>query len=652
MKWIKTLVKNFKVLMRSRGSALMVLLAPLLIVLIIGLSFAGKTENTLDVGVYLNGNNNDLTNRFVTNLNTSDRTLTIFPTEQSCITAIKESVVVTCIVFPQRFVIADNNTNEVVFYVDESRMNLVYQLISSITLNVGGESGEVSKEITQRLLLIVDETKKNVDASISSTVGMKAKLQSSQGLSTDIKGKVSAMDVSSQTIDMRGSIDDVESAYVSLNNLETSAATVLTRGNSIVADLKSSNVSGTALKTALDNLNSTLNASKAASAKSEDVLSALDVVALEINNLNEKLQSAGDVKAAVSGNIEKLDSSIKSLSADIDALKTRQEAIASSINSFGYRSADSISNPITTRVESVTAKNNKVTYSFPYLLMLVVLFVGIMLSSTIVFMEKDSRAYFRNFTTPTKNAHFILMNYFTSLLIIVAQAAVILLAVYYGLNVPILNHIEVTIVFLLLGMSVFILIGMIIGNLFSTSEAITMSTIAIGSVLLFLSNLVLPLETLSPIIAKIASYNPYVIVSEAIRRAMLMDATLSEMYLQLIILGAYIVILLALVVLMKKLSSMKMFEKLLTRKPKQVFTVPEDHYLKLDDEKIIIRSIPELLETLKHMSNADYNAHVKPKNVFSKWLKESLNEKRLALKIEYKSLENAIKVLEQYMDRK
>jgi len=652
MKWVKTLVKNFKVLMRSKGSALMVLLAPLLIVLIIGLSFAGKVENTLDVGLYLNGNNNELTNRFVTNLNTSDKSLTIFPTEQSCINAIKESVVVTCIVFPKNFVISDNNTNEVTFYVDESRMNLVYQLISSITLNVGGESGEISKEITQRLLMIVDETKKNVDATISSTVSVKAKLKGAEGLSGDIKNKVSGMDVSANPVDMNDELEGVQNISDALIDLDASANTVLIRGYEIVTALGSSNISSTSLKTSLDALKVSLNNSNDVIGNTADILDSLNAVSAEMEDLNKKLETAATVKTAVSTNVDKLDTSIKSLTADIDLIKIKQEAIASSINSFGYRSAESISNPITTKVESVSSKNNKVTYSFPYLLMLVVLFVGIMLSSTIVFMEKDSRAYFRNFTTPTKNAHFILMNYFTSLLIIVVQVAVILLAVYFGLNVPILNHIEVTIVFLFLGMTVFILIGMIIGNLFSTSEAITMSTIAIGSVLLFLSNLVLPLETLSPIIAKIASYNPYVIVSEAIRRAMLMDAGLSDMYFQIIILAVYSFVLLILVILMKKLSSTKLFERLLTRKPKQVFTVPEDHYLKLDNDKIIIRSIPELLNTLKHMSNADYNAHVKPKNVFSKWLKESLNEKRLALKIEYKSLENAIKVLEKYMDRK
>ncbi|MGV8169544.1 MAG: ABC transporter permease [Candidatus Nanoarchaeia archaeon] len=654
MKWTKTLVKNFKVLMRSRGSALMVLLAPLLIVLIIGLSFAGKTESTLDIGVYLNNNSNDLSQRFLDNLNTSQNSLTIFPSSDSCISAIKEGIVVTCIVFPENFVIADNKTNELIFYVDESRMNLVYQLISSVTLNVGGESGEISKEITQRLLVLVQETKTSVDAGVSSTVSMKAKLKGIEGKSSESKTKISGIDTTVTEVDITENLDTLGDISDAMENLESSAATTLTRGYSLIDDIETegSNVSTTALATALKNLNTTLNASKTASAEFEDVFEALEQASTELDNLQKKLQAVSTAKTALSANLDKIDADIKSLSTDLDQLKSRLETISNSINAFTYKSADSISSPITTRVESVVAKNNKITYSFPYLLMLVVLFVGIMLASTIVFMEKDSRAFFRNFTTPTRSAHFILMTYFTSLVIIIIQCAIILAAVYFGLQVPLLNNIEVTIALLLLGMSVFILIGMIVGNLFSTSEAITMSTIAIGSVMIFLSNLILPLETLSPLIQQIASYNPYVIVSESIKRAMLMDATFMDLYFQFALLAAYIIGLLIIVISLKKITSSKIFEKLLRRRPKHVFTVPEDHYLKIDEKGLVIRSVPELLDTLKHMSNADYNELVKPKNVFSRWLKEGLNEKKLASSIEKKNLDGAIKVLDKYLKNK
>lgn len=630
----------------------MVLLAPLLIVLIIGLSFAGKTETSLEIGIYPNGNSNELSTRFIDNLNTSHNKITVFLTEESCVSAIKENLVVTCIVFPKDFVLADNKINEVTFYVDESRTNLVYQLIASLTVNVDVESSEVSKEITQRLLLVVEETKKDVDSSISSTVSMKAKLKGLEGKAANVKGSISSMDATTTDVDITLELKQLDNISDALNTLESDSKTALTRGYSIIDDLSGSNVSTSSLKTALDNLNSSLNASVGASADFSDVLDSLNGVSDEIKAMQKKLDNVATVKATVSTNLESLNSDITTLTTELDQLKIKQEAIAARINAFSFKSANSISNPITTKVQSVVAKNNKITYSFPYLLMLVVLFVGIMLASTIVFMEKDSRAFFRNFTTPTKNAHFILMNYFTSFLIILIQITIILLAVYFGLQVPILNNLEVTAVFLVLGISVFILIGMIVGSLFNTSEAITMSTIAIGSVLLFLSNLVLPLETLSPIIIKIASYNPYVLVSEGIRRSMLMDATFKDVYYQLAILGAYIIILLLIVISLKKLTTSKIFEKLLRRRHTHVFTVPEDHYLKIPEKNIVIRSIPELHEVLKEMGHADYNSLIKPKNIFSKWLKESLNEKKLANNMERKSLEKAIRTLDKYLNRK
>lgn len=651
MKWTKTFVKNLKVLLRSRGSALMVLIAPLLIVLIIGFSFAGKTENTMQIGIFPNGNYNELSNRFIENLNTSQNTLTVFPNELSCINAIKESVVVTCIVFPQNFALENNKINEVTFYVDESRMNLVYQLISSLTLNVNVESGEISRELTQRMLIIMDETKTTMNSGISSTVSMKAKLKSIEGKSSDVKSKLAGMDVDAETVDLTSSTEGLDNISNTLDEFQSNANAVLNRGYSLINTIGDPNLTSN-LKSSLDNLNTTLNKSFATEASLDSTITAISNVADQVDEMSEKLENAQNIKASVSSNIDSIVSDTKTLSNDLDQLKSRQEAILSRINSFSFTSAESISNPITTKIESVVAKNNKITYSFPYLLMLVVLFVGIMLSSTIVFMEKDSRAFFRNFTTPTKNAHFIVMTYLTSLFIIIIQCAVILAAVYFGLKVPLLENFIVTASFLFLGITVFILIGMVVGNLFSTSEAITMSTIAIGSILIFLSNLILPLETLSPTIVKIAGLNPYVIVSESIRKSMLMGTWFDGLYHELIILAIYIIGLLLLVVSLKKISSSKVFEKILRKKTKQIIALPEDHFLNIPEKEIVVKNISELHELLKNMSHTDYHHFTKPKNIFSKWLKESLNEKKLSSKLEGASLEKAIRILDKYLEKR
>lgn len=650
MKSFKTFVKNLKIISRSKGSALMILLAPLLIVLIIGFSFAGKVENKIDIGIYLNNNSNELSNRFVGNLNTTENSLTFFSNADACINAIKESVVVTCIIFPKDFELSDNKTNEVTFYVDESRMNLVYQLISSLTLNVNVESGEVSKELTERMLLIMEETKSAMNTGISTSVSMKAKLKSVEGKASEIESSISDMDVSSDSIDLSGNAEGLVDVATALDDLQSDALTVLGRGYALINSAP--NVSTTNLKSALDSLNETLNESGVAEANLDLITEALNSASDEISAMKTKLDNAADVKTTVSSGIEKIDSDIKSLTSDVEQLKSKQEAIVSRINSFSFKSAESITNPIVTKIESVVSKNNKITYYFPYLLMLVVLFVGIMLSSTIVFMEKDSRAFFRNFTTPTKNAHFIIMTYLTSLFIIILQSIVVLFAVYLGLHVPILNNIWVTLSFLFLGITVFILLGMIIGNVFSTSEAITMSTITIGSVLLFLSNLVLPLETLSPVIANIANYNPYVIASEAIRKSMLMGIGFKGLYYSLAILGIYIAVLLILVISIKKMISSKMFEKILRRKTKHVFTVPEDHYLTLPEKNIVIKSISELLDVLKNMSNTEFKNLTQKTNIFSSWLKDNLNERRLGKKLEGKTLERSINILEKHLGRK
>jgi ABC-type multidrug transport system permease subunit len=135
-----------------------------------------------------------------------------------------------------------------------------------------------------------------------------------------------------------------------------------------------------------------------------------------------------------------LQESLSTLTKNTDEIKIKQEQILQEIESFELRSARSITNPINTRTESVASTSNRLTYSFSYLLTLAILFIGLMLSSTLVYMEKDSKSFFRNFTTPTTQRYFAFINYLTALIIIIIQTLLILAIAHFTLSVPILTN--------------------------------------------------------------------------------------------------------------------------------------------------------------------------------------------------------------------
>jgi hypothetical protein len=244
------------------------------------------------------------------------------------------------------------------------------------------------------------------------------------------------------------------------------------------------------------------------------------------------------------------------------------------------------------------------------------------------------------------------MTYVTSALVILVQAALVLIVVYYWLEVPVFSNVGATFLVIFLSLTVFVLIGMFVGHLFSSSEGITMSTIAIGAVMIFLSNLILPLETLSPIIQQIAKFNPYVIASENVRKAMLFDAPISSMQADLLLLVLYAIVLLGITLLMIKLMSSKYLSRMNNKTNKDTISVPEDHYLKLDELKITVKNIQELAITLQNMTDEQYDKLTKPKNIFADWVSKNFKAKKLAFHMRGKNREKAVDQLQNYLERR
>ncbi len=645
MKSISVIKKNLKLLLRSKGSALVVLLAPLLIVIIIGIGFTDPTETVMNIGTY-SPEKTELTQRFIDTLNTSTNNIIEMPDRERCVQSIREGVVLACITFPEDFELDRTRQQDVTFHVDESRLNLVHQLISDLGRTIDIERTEVSQELTRDILGTLAETEEATTQNIESVIGMRAITTSIESQAQDSRTGLSELEIGDTSIDLSDLEDGIGDLEGDFRDLQDEAEIVVEEGLEYVN--QTGGEGGDFHETLLD-LEATLEDNTTSIA---DLYDALDEVSSSISTLRAKLEETRDVQSETLENLDSIASNLERISEDLDSLKTGLETTQRNLAEYAGVGAESIAQPITTSIESVTTDNRKITFSFPYLLMLVILFVGIMLSSTLVYMEKESRAFFRNFTTPSKKPFLLSMTYLTSLLVIVFQTAIILVAVYYALQVPVTNNLDTTTIIILLGTTVFILIGMFLGHLFNTFEAITMSTIAIGSVFIFLSNLVLPLETLSRTIQDIAGYNPYVITSESIRTSMIFGASREAMQTEVLILIAYIVILIIGIVVIQHISTTKYFAKIHHKRNQQIIKVPEDHNLKIPGKNKEVSSIPELLEEIKKMTDKEYSEITKEENIFSNWLKQELKAKMLARKIKNKKREKTIKALENYVKKR
>ena len=190
---------------------------------------------------------------------------------------------------------------------------------------------------------------------------------------------------------------------------------------------------------------------------------------------------------------------------------------------------------------------------------------------------------------------------------------------------------------------------MIIGYVSSTQEAATMLAIATGSVFLLLSNLILPIETMSELFKNLTRFNPYVVSSELLKKTLLFQVGGYDIWKQILFLGIFMVITALLTFIINKLSKIKLIQRSPHFQKRGYIYVPEDAYLNLDGH--LIKNKKDLLKVLKTMSDEEYETHVKKKNDIANWVSEILKERRLAWKLRFKSKDEIIEVMKKHLEK-
>ena len=534
MALFKIIKKNFKLLIRSKSSALIIIFGPLLVIFLVGIAFDNMDRYNINIGAY-SSSYSDLSESYISNLRQDDFSVEKVSSEDECIERIKMGSLHSCIIFPPDLVIESGTSQELIFYVDQSKMNLMWMVLDSLSSNIGERSSEVSRDITSNLLKKVSEAQSAISATKSHTDNIKNQnLEIDAGLNTLSSG-VSNFDSSS-------------------NELRLYILERVVGAESVIADLRNH----------INNSNATDSQKNVLSTRAASVNTYL-------YNIKNKLNDNPDSDwSKMLSSVDSLDSqiiSLKSLISDsnskVDNLVSVLDQISFNLGNIEIKDADTIANPVITTVRPVVQEESYLNYMFPSLIVLVVMFISILLSTTLVMMEKHSPAYFRNFITPTKTLTFILASYFTSVMLVFLQIAIILLISFYFFQARIVDSLYVLIPSLLLITSLFSFIGMLIGYLFNSEETSTLAAISIGSVFLFLSNVILPLESMPLSVREFARFNPFILSESILRRAIFFNADFSALSYELKLLLLYSFVLLVLIWIVQKVVRKHLFHKLI-----------------------------------------------------------------------------------------
>ena len=498
VKLISLIQKNFRLIIRSRSSALIVVFGPLLLILLMGIAF--NTANVYGIRVgYLSENEGELVKSILTELQNKQFSTLKSNTKEECLDGIKSGLFHICAYFTQDFGI---NIGELIFYVDPSRVNLVYMIMDAVSAGVQAKTKEVGGELVQSVVESLEKT----EASIQDKRNILPKLVEDYK-NTQSSLKSALADLSG--IDLAFNIEDFR--LFELKNKIRDLQGDTTGATTIALDLEEQ------LKLFVNKANN------AGSVKNK----AYSKVA-EVNNIIE-----GNINILAS-----LDSSLQSIMNDINLIKRGnvQKIVA----------------PINTRVEHVTGEKTFLNYLFPTLVAMIIMFVSILLASMLEIRERSAKIFFKNFITPTSNAIFIFSNYLTNLLIVFLQLIILFVAALIFTKEQLISVLGSIFVILLIVTSVFILLGMIIGNIFRSEETNMIASISIGFILLFFSSTILPIETLPGVIKSVANFNPFYISQNILSKVMLFHVGLAGIMNSILILLGTLAVLIVIMSLIRK----------------------------------------------------------------------------------------------------
>ncbi|MFA6888139.1 MAG: ABC transporter permease [Candidatus Woesearchaeota archaeon] len=603
---IEMIKKNFRVLIRSRSSALVILLGPFFIIFLIGAAFNTTSLHNIRVGIYT-AEENEVLDEILTSLSDNEFIVVRSETEEDCVNLVKSGGAHLCMSFPGSMS-EDSVAREIIFHVDYSKVNLVFTILNVISGEVDQISNDLSVEYTKMIIEQMNSTaaqikEKSVMIADLANNAQEMKLNL-ELLSSELKGiEVSSSefglsDVDSYLAESNSQLDEFSSitsqttssgqeiiggfeTYIDsfeaelesqVSDIEEFQSTVNTYAT-IACSVDYSTISGLSFDPCSD-LTSIQASLESAVTQADELGEQFDDIRDQLDDVNSQLATAesqqAEILSAAQTNLESLQSQLESsalkideMGAEKDSITTQLDALVTtldeniamistveqSISSMSdalangeFGNAEDIVNPILTKIKPILEKKSYLDYTMPALVVLIIMFMSILLSSTIVMTEKESRSYFRNYIAPIPDYSFLISIFITNLIVVFIQAAIMLVIAQLAFNVSVFANLHNILIAVLVISSIFIMIGMCIGYLFVSEETATLASISLASIFLLFSSFLIPLESLSETIGSVAQYNPFVL-SEAVLRQLIIfgnNLSLSDEFLLLVL---YVIVL-------------------------------------------------------------------------------------------------------------
>lgn len=535
--------KDVRLIWRSKIYMLALFGVPFIFAVMLGSAFNNSDPYSIVIGVYSNDYGSDKTS--VIEALGKDFTVLRWHSEQSCVDAMKRNVVHTCMILPEKFDFYGDDVNQIVFYVDGSRVNLVWMILNVLDSRLRIFSSDLSLGFAQNFMVVLAGLKDSYDALQGHLLTADARAGSILeriGELGALLGTESAQNVQrvlGEALQEQGSIQtSLNSVYAQLS---THIGEEQQRTDELQEQIDALGVSNSSK----EELNDKIGEIEKALTASKERLAELNAAIVGLSGLGEKQKEAEMQSIEVMSVLQEarmLQKDALSGMNDMDGvLDIMNGSMAENEHLFSLiqvRNASKVAMPFVTEVRSIAVLGSYLSYLFPTLLMMLSAFGAIFLSSSMIVLEKKSRARLRNYFTPTSFFTFFSAHIISVLLVLLpAVFAFVVLSIFFGVQIHFLIFFILFLVAFL-----FVLMGMCIGYISKSEQGNALLNVVFASILVFFSNTIIPIESTSGIVEKIIRYNPLVVGEVILRKVLLYDVQISMLLADLSLLLLFVLI--------------------------------------------------------------------------------------------------------------
>ena len=677
---INEFIKNVKIMFRNWTSVSLLIIAPLVMILLIGYSFSSENVSGIKIGIldgsntnstavetylenssYTNFENNknfnetfmkilisemnqntsrDTEQQFIRNIeplkeNISDfGELIPYQNIYSCLRDLSISKIHLCVVLSNIKLNASSTgnlseikTGEVSYYYDSSRKKLSLTLIQNIQDFFGLKSEEMSIEETegiisniQGLIAFVNDRKTDIAKVKNESISIKQDLigQKEQMIEvraeflpayTTIKSLQKDINNYSQEIheysqktiafyrndagNIIGKINNITDELARINNINLSQFSINTSINNITSILNETtgNVSNNTTNNISKNISNIYeNASKILDehkAIQEEISRELNLIRNQtydlgnnllnlsntINETDSKIQNMTDrinsiifkidlIKTMLDTQINKSDEYIQKIDSAIASIDSAENDLDKKLDSFngiekGF--GTKLIKPINYNYETTLPNSKNIQLSFPFLAVMIIMFIAILFSNISTLMEIHNKAHQRNVIAPVNDMVYLFGMLATSTIIIFFQAMILFLVAQakFGVNFGnVFSPLSLVVTLIIL---FFVLCGMLFAYISKTVQSSILITTFFALMLFIFGNTIAPLETMPGPAKLVSELNPIVIGEYLIREIQLYEMPLHLLLDKILIIFAYIIVLLGLVIFVSKKKNSKAY---------------------------------------------------------------------------------------------